>query len=74
VKRIFRGSLYEIEYRNRFDEPLEDSKGSSNRTGAKEKSLTLDGVPVDGDTLPPPTRPIHQVVVSLGLDTTEDSK
>jgi cellobiose phosphorylase len=50
VKRYFRGSLYEIEYR--------DLSGT-------KVHLTLDGNPVDGDTLPLPTRPIHHAVVTL---------
>jgi len=50
VKRYFRGSLYEIEYR--------DLSGT-------KVCLSLDGDPVDGDTLPLPTRPVHQVVVTL---------
>jgi cellobiose phosphorylase len=50
VKRLFRGSLYEIEYR--------DLSGT-------KVLLTLDGNPVDGDTLPLPTRPVHHVVVRL---------
>ena len=50
VKRYFRDSLYEIEYRD--------------LSGAKVR-LTLDGDPVDGDTLPLPTRPVHHVVVRL---------
>lgn len=50
VKRYFRGSVYEIEYR--------DLSGTKVR-------LTLDGHPVDSNLLPPPTRPVHHVLLTL---------
>jgi len=51
VKRTFRGSLYEIEYRNTPE--------------GKRVHITLDGSPLEGNILPPPTRPVHRVVVQI---------
>ena len=50
AKRYFRGSLYEIEYRN---------------LSGRKVHLILDGTPVEDNLLPLPTRPIHHVVVTL---------
>ena len=54
LKRVFRGSRYEFEFRN----------PDGVETGIKR--ITLDGQPVEGDLLPLPTKPAHRVVVEMG--------
>jgi len=54
LKRMFRGSRYEFEFRN----------PDGVETGIKQ--ITLDGEPVNGDLLPLPTKPEHRVVVEMG--------
>jgi cellobiose phosphorylase len=49
VVRLFRGSQYVIEYQR--------------QPGIAGTSLILDGTPVDGAVLPPPSAPVHQVRV-----------
>ena len=53
LRRRFRGCTYEFEFLN----------PSGAQTGVRR--ILLDGVPVEGDLLPLPTQPRHQVTVHM---------